>query len=199
MAHGDFRPGTVEVQFQQNTWDENPARGPPGTGFNAQSTRSFTVAGATADLVRTIPAHGDTPETVVALGGSTVGKDVVNGLGYLEVRFRPTSGNTIDSTTINGGELELRDAAGNLVTLGAAPTRVGVTDVYRYSFAGALAAGKYTASFVAGSFADTGGVVNVAETETFTVVVATADLADPSGNQTLDTGAINGRGWKIGR
>jgi len=195
MAHGDFRPGTVEVQFQQNTWDENPARGPPGTGFNAAFTRTFSVVGTTADLVRTIPANGDTPETVVALGGSTVGKDVINGLGYLEVSFRPTSGNTLDASTVNGDELQLRDVAGNLVQLSTTPLRVGATTTYRYGFTGQLGAGTYTATFVAGSFADSSGVANQTETESFSVVVATADLADPHGSQQLDTGTINGRGW----
>src|SRR3954452_16638200 len=198
MLTGDFRPGQVDLNFIQNHWDQYSARGPPpatpGTGFNAQFTLSFNVVGATADLVRTIPATATAPETVVALGGSTVGLDVINAIGYIEVRFRATSGNTVDSSTIGGGELELRNAAGTLIALGA-PQRVGTTDVYRYSFTGQLAAGKYTVTFLAGAFSDTSGAQNLAETEEFTVVVATADLADPRANQQLDTGLLNDRGW----
>jgi len=173
--------------------DETPAHSP--AGFNGAFTRSFTVAGTTADLVRTIPANGDTPETVVALGGSTVGKDVINGLSYLEVTFRPTNGNTLDGSSINGDELQLRDASGALIALGATPVRVGTTNTFRYSFAGTLASGKYTATFVTGSFVDSSGAANQEETESFTVANASADLADPRGNQQLSTGLINGRGW----
>ncbi|HEX4527586.1 MAG TPA: hypothetical protein VH108_12695 [Gaiellaceae bacterium] len=201
MLTGDFRPGEVDLNFIQNTWDQYSGRGPPtastpapGPGFNAQFSLSFNVVGATADLVRTIPATATAPETVVALGGATIGQDVINAIGYVEVRFHATSGNSIDATTINGGELELRDAAGSLVTLGA-PQRVGTTDIYRYSFTGQLVTGKYTATFVAGSFSDTSGAQNLVETEFFTVVVATANLADPRPNQQLDTGLLNDRGW----
>ena len=50
------------------------------------------------------------------------------------------------------------------------PIRVGLSDTFRFTFTGALAAGVYTVTFfVAGSFSDSAGVVNQAETETFTV------------------------------
>ena len=90
MDSSDFRPGEVEVVFNPNSWDENPARGPPAgtTGFNRGFTQRFNVVGATVDLVRTIPAAGTTPESVVALGGSTVGSTTINGGGLPRGRLR---------------------------------------------------------------------------------------------------------------
>src|SRR4029079_2663122 len=99
----------------------------PNLGF----TSSFLVAGATGELVRTIPAHADQPETVVTLAGAGVGADVLNGLGYIEVRFRPSNGNQIDPATIDGGEIELRDAAGNLGPLTGPPGPAGPSAISR--------------------------------------------------------------------
>ena len=181
MVSTDFRPGEVEVIFNANSWDENPARGPPAgtTGFNRGFTQRFNVVGATADLVRTIPAAGATPESVVALGGSTVGSTTINAAGYLEVVFRSSNGFLVDHTTIDGDELELRDAAGTLLTLGS-PLRVGTSDTYRFSFTGSLVAGKYEVTFLAGSFSDTGGSTNQAELERFTVQTPSGRSPGPS-------------------
>jgi hypothetical protein len=177
LLSGDFRAGQVDVTFAAGSFDaKTPARGPPAsqtTISNAEFKNSFAVVGATADLVRTIPATADAPETVVAMGGTTVGRDVINGLGYLSVRFTPTSGNALDAATINGDELELRDANGILLSFSGAPIREGTSNVWRYTLAGALVAGKYTVTFKPGSFADQSGVVNQAETETFTVAART--------------------------
>ena len=57
--------------------------------------------------------------------------------------------------------------AARVIALGS-PVRVGPTDIYRYASPAALAVGTYTVTFVAGSFGDTGGTANQAETETFT-------------------------------
>ena len=192
MLDGTFRPGAVDVDFQANTWNFAPARGPPG---NLASTSTFLVAGASGELVRTIPASGDKPETVVTLAGAGVGADVLNGLGYIEVRFRPSSGNSIDRATIDGNEIEVRNAAGNLVPLTGSPIRVGTTDIYRYSFSGALAAGTYTVNFLAGTFADTAGIPNQAKSESFRVEVPTATILDPGPKQVLDREAVESRGW----
>ena len=55
MLIGSFVPGDVVVSFAANTWDENPARGPPG--YNLAFTQSFSVVGSTADLVPRSPAR----------------------------------------------------------------------------------------------------------------------------------------------
>ena len=192
LLEGDFMPGDVLVTFIADKWSDNSPRGPPG---NLGFTQRFNVVGATADLVRTLPAHGDVPETIVALGGGEVGNDFINSRGYIEVTFRGASGNTVDNATINGGEVELRDADGHLIPLGATPIRVGLTNTYRYSFSGSLAPGKYTVTFVAGSFSDSGGVANQAETEDFTVELANAAIADPVPGTTVSREDLNSRGW----
>ena len=88
----------------------------------------------------------------------------------------------------------LRDASGALIAL-ASPVRVGLTNTYRYAFTTSLAVGRYSVLFVAGSFGDTGGVLNLAETEEFTVAVPIAALADPIRGQVIDAKDFNGRGW----
>ena len=126
---GTFTPGTVNVNFTADTWYAASPRGPPcpvsnahcagtgttanGTGYgNLAFTTTFTVTGATADLVST-DANGQ----VSSLSGGTIGRGQLNGQGYLEVSFQPTAGNTIDAATINGNELTLTDAAGHTIAL----------------------------------------------------------------------------------
>src|SRR4051794_1362516 len=194
LLQGDFRPGAVTVTFLANTFHDNSPRAPP---YSIDIVQNFSVNGATADLVRTVPATATDPEKVVALGGSTVGLDLINSLHYIEVRFRPTAGNAIDSSSINGDELQLRDSAGNVITL-SAPVRVGLTDTYRYGFTGALTAGSYTVTFVAGSFRDNapnGGNANQTETETFALASPSSALGDPGTGQVLNVGDFNGRGY----
>ncbi len=183
MLAGQFLPGEVLVNYAAGSWNDTAIRGPPedpGTPANRASTQSFSVVGATADL---------------SIGGATVGRVVLNALGYLEVTFRPTSGNTLEHTTINGDELQLTDAAGATVALGSTPIRVGLSNTYRYSLTTPLSAGRYFVTFVAGRFGDSGGQLNQAETEHFDVALATAELADPAHAQILDRTALESRGW----
>ena len=73
------------------------------------------------------PTSSALPATGLSIGGATVGRVVLNALGYLEVTFRPPSGNTLEHTTINGDELQLTDAAGTTVALGSTLIRVGLS------------------------------------------------------------------------
>ena len=180
MLDGSFRPGAVDVDFQREHVERRRRRA--GLAGNAEPRRSPRPSRSPAPRPTSSARSrrsGDQPETVVTLAGAGVGADVLNGLGYLEVTFRPSSGNAIDRATINGGELELRDAAGNLVPLTGTPIRVGTTDIYRYTFTGPLAAGTYTVTFVAGTFADSAGIPNQAKTESFRVEVADRDDPRP--------------------
>ena len=189
---GQFRPGAVTIDFAEDTWDDNGARGPP---TNRAFTQTFSVVGATADIVHTVTDPATQEEKVVGLGGGSIGKDVINGLGYLEISFRPSSGNVLNPLSITGGELELRDAAGNLIAIGATPTRVGTSFIWRYTFTGLLAAGKYTVTFVAGSFSDSAGILNSEETEQFTVETVSSGVSNPGSNTVVDRDAFAGAGW----
>ncbi|HSF98182.1 MAG TPA: hypothetical protein VLA55_05785, partial [Ornithinibacter sp.] len=191
LLNGSFRPGVVAITVHLTTFSDNSGRSPP-TGLTL--VHSFLVAGATADVVRTVPETSTTPETVVALSGAAIGRDVINALRYLEITFRPSSGFAVDHSTVGGGEVQLRDAAGTLIALGT-PVRVGLSDTYRYSFTATLAVGRYTVTFVADSFGDTSGLLNQSETETFDVASPTAALANPVRGQVINAGDLNGRGW----
>ena len=189
LLTGSFVPGTLMLTFKLDLLNNVDARGPPD-GWT--QTQLATVAGSTADLVRSGTAQDGTP-TLTAIGGTVVARDQLNSRHYLEVRFSPSSGYDIDPATINGGELVLTGPGGT-ITLGS-PVRIGTSSVWRYSFAGALADGLYTLTFVAGSFADTHGTANLAETERFTVAGTTSGLYNPGGGSTTTTANLNGRGW----
>ena len=186
LLTGNFVPGAVNVSIKLDAFSDNSGRSPPA---GLTKVQSFTVAGSTADAIRTL---GD--GSVVALAGSTIGTDALNATHYLEIRFKPSSGMAIDPATIDGNELQLLDPQGNPVALGS-PVRVGTTDVWRYSFTATLVAGTYTLNFVAGSFGDTGGQVNLASGVHFTLASPTAKLADPTAGSVLDAGDFNGRGY----
>ena len=192
LLTGTFRVGVVEVEIHLGAFTDTSARGPPPADLSLVQT--FTVTGATADLVHTVPATATEPETLIALDGAVIGVDAINGPHYLEVTFRPSSGFALDPATITGGELELRDAAGTLIALGA-PIRVGLSTTYRYSFSTDLAVGVYSVTFVAGSFGDTGGLLNAEETETFTVTQPTVTLENPVKGQVIDVADFNARGY----
>ena len=189
LSGDDFRPGTVVLTFDHSKFYDS--RGPPSPAY--ETTQSFTVVGATADLTRTVTdANGD--PTTVTLGGASVGLDALNGTGYLEVTFRPTSGAAIDPTSIAGGELTLTGPGGAVVP-SQRPSASATSSTWRYGFTAPLAAGAYTATFAAGSFADTAGQVNLAETEVFHVEQPSAHLADPAAGDGVGMQDINGRGW----
>ncbi|HTH05567.1 MAG TPA: hypothetical protein VL916_06845, partial [Ilumatobacteraceae bacterium] len=195
LLRGAFAPGRVDIVFDLTAFDVSPARAPPaGTTL----TQSFHVVGATGDVVQTVPDNPSTTdkdETATnPLAGATLGRDLLNALKYLEIRFRGSSGFGVDHSTIDGDEIEFRDAAGNLIAL-AAPVRVGTSDIYRYAFTATLAAGVYTITILAGRFADLGGRTNSAETESFTVSSPTAALIDPTPGSVLDVTELASRGW----
>ncbi|MFZ0041730.1 MAG: hypothetical protein WAK93_10520, partial [Solirubrobacteraceae bacterium] len=68
LFQGTFTPGQVTVSFNAGTWFSTSPRGPPTTYTipNLASTETFTVNGATAQLVNTIPGTNGAPSTVVS-------------------------------------------------------------------------------------------------------------------------------------
>src|SRR5439155_1517602 len=171
---------------------------------NRAFTQTFTVQGTRGDLVKrtmvpVLDANGNPTgtqtEVITSLNGRTIGKQTINGLGYLEVAFQASGGNHLDPTSINGDELELRDSAGHLIPLGPTPVRVGLTDYYRYSFSGTLEPGEYTVTFRPGTLTDTGGIANQPQTEHFVVELATAKLANPTAGVVINREDFNSRGY----
>src|SRR5262249_42335123 len=127
------------------------------------------------------------------LAGRSVGRNVLNTRGFIAVNFRATDGHAINAATINGDEIELRDAQNNLITLRGPPERVTGTDTYKYAFNGPLAAGTYKVTIKGGSFADDTGVVNLEEVESFRVETPTATLVDPVTGAVIDREVLNNR------
>ena len=190
LLNGSFRPGQVNAEFNLTFLSSGGARAPPS---NWKTTQGFVVAGTSADAVRT-DTDGTGKTTVTPLSGRSFGRDWINGLHYIEVRFTPTSGFVIDPTTVSGDELRLVGPGGAVITLGT-PVRVGTTDTWRYSFSGSLAAGAYTLTIQPGTFADTGGVSNQGETEEFTVVQPASGLSNPLNGSRQSNADFNSRGW----
>ncbi|HWG93174.1 MAG TPA: VCBS repeat-containing protein, partial [Mycobacteriales bacterium] len=193
---GAFAPGEVTVSVDPSDVLAGTARGPP-------AVRTFLVAGASGDLVRDVPATATAPGRIEAVSGMVLSRDAINGQGHLLVRFRGTSGSTIVAGTVDGDELELRGPDGALIALGA-PVRVVLTgddgqpvltDLWRYSFTGALAGGRYTLVIRAGSVRDTSGTVNQREEEVFTLASSSARLVNPAPGSRTGRDEVNSRGW----
>ena len=194
LLTGLFKPGAVNVTIQLNNFfDENPGRAPP-VGQTLTLVQSFTVTGATADVVQTVTDPTTHQQYPVVIGGSTVGLDLINALHYFEIRFFGASGNEIDPDSINGGELQLRGPSGNLIQLGS-PIRVGSSNLWRFPFVGTLTAGLYTLTFVGGSFADTAGILNLGTSVTVRLSSPTSTLTDPGSGSVLDLGDLNSRSY----
>ena len=179
------------MDFLADRWkDLNDPTGAQSS--NRAFSQTFTVEGTTADLIYDLHGTGGN-ELTDLLNGQAVGATVLNGRHYIAVNFRATSGHTLNRATINGDEIELRDAQGNLVTLNGMPQRIAGTDTYKYTFTGTLAPGTYTVTIKANTFADDSGLMNLADTETFRVEAPTVTLADPPPGGVMDREALNNR------
>ena len=88
--------------------------------------------------------------------------------------FGDTGGSGLDTTTIDGDELTLSGVGVGTAALSGTATLLSGT-TYRFGFTGDFVVGSADVNFVAGTWRDTAGNANVAETESFTVQV------DPTG------------------
>src|SRR5207245_2961628 len=107
LLTGDFIAGEVTVNFAADQWTDS------GGIKNRAFTQTFTVQGTRGDLVKrtmvpVLDANGNPTgtqtEVITSLNGRTIGKQTINGLGYLEVAFQASGGNHLDPTSINGDE-----------------------------------------------------------------------------------------------
>ena len=129
--------------------------------------------------------------------GGTIDPAVLNAQGYIEVSFTD-SGDGLDASSIDGGELILTGTGvGTAVLDLEAPTLVSET-TYQYGFTGSFIDGNVVVTFVAVSFKDLAGTPNSneAETESFTV----ADAPPPPSSQIVDDadpGFSASAGWGV--
>ena len=129
-----------------------------------------------------------TADLAKPLDDGTIDKNTLNVRGYIDVTFVDT-GPGIDTATIDGGEFTIGGSAIDTAALsGGAPTLVSGT-TYRYSFTGNFKDGTVTVNFVAGSFANLDGTVNLSEIENFTVA---CDTPAGSALTVSDWGTISG-------
>ena len=180
---GDFEVGEVSLNFLADSWTDS------SNETNHAFTRTYTVQGATADLIV------DRDGAPSSLNGSELGLAEINEAGYIDVTFRPTNGNTLDHSSVNGGELILTDFEGNEINFAGTPTRISGTDTFRYTLSQDLAVGVYTVTIVANTFTDSAGISNLEEVERFTVNVARAVLTNPPSGETVNREELNGRGY----
>ena len=86
-----------------------------------------------------------------------------HGRGYIEITFRPTSGSRIDHDSIDGGEIVLRDAAGVEISLAVPGAGRHDRHLPLRASPARWPPALYTVDYVAGTFADVDGNLNLAE------------------------------------
>ncbi len=147
---GNFtQAGEVQVSFLDGAFQDVNGLASAGR------TESFVVKGVEATVVD--------PEAL-----TIAGLTLINDRGYLDVRFTPTEGATLDESTITdaAAEFELQgDAAADVVVSGA-PTPLG-NGVYRYTFDGQFGVGEVGVQWLADAVTDSAGFTVLASAETF--------------------------------
>jgi hypothetical protein len=150
------------------TWELNPD-GYDHSFADWSGTRLAKVSGSftagdvlkpTADLAH--PAEGATiPPTTINTSER-----------YIDVTFGDQGGSDLDDSTIEDAaqEFTLSGAAASSVALNGAATAVGGS-TYRYAFSGDFEGGAVDVDFIAGTWADHAGNVNLAQTEGFSVAI----------------------------
>src|SRR6267142_3158438 len=161
---GDFVPGDVTLTFTADSFHDTSTQ----QFANTEQVLTFTVTGSSASLAAPV-------------AGSTIGLTVLQSQGYIDVTFAPASGASIDASTVldPDPELSVRMADGQSLDITGQPTQIEVGgNVFRYTFTTTLVPGPVTVTFLAGSFADTDGVVNLEKAQSFVVAQPTAALTN---------------------
>ena len=171
-----FTPGVVTVAFMAGTFVDSS-----GT-TNLAEEKTLVVQGATATLVS--PPAGK-PSSVRAL----------NDHGYFDVKFQPSSGSTLVSTSITDDppEFTLVGDAAQGVSLGSVESIDANT--FRYYFDGPFQAGRVEVQFIDGAFTDAAGRANVGQTQFWQLMDLGATLAEPLNGGRVDAATITGRSY----
>ncbi|HND55959.1 MAG TPA: hypothetical protein PLV92_26260, partial [Pirellulaceae bacterium] len=151
--------------------------------LSAANTESFTAEGVAVALAD-------------PLAFSTTGVTIINSRGYIDLRFTPTPGATLNEATITDAAKEFQftgDAALN-VTPSGVPTAMG-DGVYRYPFTGQFEVGKIGIEWIADAVADSAGIKNAAGSEEFVLDAPAAELFYPAIEMRADRSTLNDRGY----
>src|SRR5262249_36804722 len=176
-------------------WSIDTTKAPvqlPGTNtFRYWTTGAYTSG--TVSITFVSGSYGFTDNSTSTFTGTvapanfTVDGTATPNIHYLDVQFAPTSGDTLDASSITdtgtgstAAEFTLTGPGAGTVQLlpDAAPTLVPGTSVYRYYVGGAFAPGLVTVDYVAGSFGS-GVYTNLAREEHFTLGQLTATIVNP--------------------
>ena len=141
---GQFQPGEVSLDFAGGAWSDTLDAVVLG---NVAESETLTVLGPTIELI--------SPQAGIS------GVGLLNQNHYLDVKFRPTWGNTLDESTVldSAPEISLSGSAvsGDVtVEVEADPEPLG-DGVYRYDFTGDLQPGELQILFAAGAVEDQAG------------------------------------------
>ena len=175
---GSFIPGSVTVNYVSGSWTDSA--GNTNTAFS----QTYTAAGTTAALAN-------------KLEKGLAGLSVINTDGYIEIRFKPTSGASLLYTSISDPDLEIsirkEGGAANItgVTFDSCDNTTGIC---RYNVTGSFTNGNVTIDIAGNSFGDDATYTNLASTLYFTLASPTADLYKPAIQDTMNYTALGNPG-----
>ncbi|MFL2871082.1 MAG: calcium-binding protein, partial [Pirellulaceae bacterium] len=178
-----FEKDEYTISFNANSFkhvDKELDNGSTETGTgNDAADATFTVDGATAVLLD--PGND---------GGIDI--ELLNARGYLDIRYKPSAGATLDESSITdaSGEFEISGTAATGVVVDGAATKIDDT-TYRYSFTGIFGTGDVDVAFLIARWTDDASNDNRAISQSFRVEGSTADLSVPSGGGTIGVTEIN--------
>ncbi|MEN9556606.1 MAG: hypothetical protein RLZZ232_2892, partial [Planctomycetota bacterium] len=173
---GAFTGGEAVFSFTTGSFTDSTNLG------NVGVTETFLVRGAAA--------------TRVSPASTVVGVSALNSQGYLDVRFTPTTGYSLDTASIldSGDEILLTGNAADDVTLSGTPTQVD--DVtFRYSFTGEFKPGSMTLMFLEGSMQDTNGAGLTPDSELLELKELTSSLINPGHQSNAGRNKLNANGY----
>ncbi|MFN9041974.1 MAG: hypothetical protein ACK5YO_37150, partial [Planctomyces sp.] len=135
---GSFTTGDVSFYFGNGTFSDS--NGIPSVA----ETEALSITGVRATRVY--------PNAVV------FGNSALTQQGYFDIAFTPTSGSTLNVSSIldPGAELRVLGAAAKTVRISGAPQQIDEY-TFRYSFEGAFDAGKVQLTVIDGSATDSAG------------------------------------------
>ena len=174
---GQFATGEVTLAFEADTFQDSEGFG------NTAQILSFVIDGATADL--SSPGNGN-----------SIGINVLENQGYIDVIFTSAWDVDIDFGTLNDGapEIEITLSDGTKLAITDDPTGSYELDgktVYSYSFTGTLIPGTATVIFLDESFTDMSGLANIEEVETFFIDQPTVTFSNLADGATYLTTSFN--------
>lgn len=125
------------------------------------------------------------------MNGSVVPRDE---LTHIDVVYSVASGVGIDESSVTDSADEF-SLSGQSLSIGQQPLKVTGTTYRYFVTGGTVVAGPTQVDFLAGTFADSLGNLNEADTQMFEVTVLDGDLVDPGNGGFIDVYMLNERGY----